>query len=55
MISEQAKQILGEIGLVVDEVYIDGELHRVPTVDKPGSRNGWYRIDPVRMILYGGN
>ena len=55
MISEQAKQILGEIGLVVDEVHIDGELHRVSTVDKPGARNGWYRIDPVRKILYGGN
>ena len=55
MIAEQVIQILRGIGLVVDDVYIDGELHRVPTVDKPGSRNGWYRIDPVRMILYGGN
>ena len=37
-------------GLAPGEVVLDGQIHRCPTADKPGSLNGWYighADDPV--------
>lgn len=35
-------QAANEFGLIVEHVVQDEELHRVPTISKPKSNNGWY-------------
>ena len=37
-----AQAALHDAGLLVDVVTFDGELYRVPTIDKPNSKNGAY-------------
>jgi putative DNA primase/helicase len=37
-----AKDVLHEAGLLVDAVKFDGELHRVPVIDKPHGKDGAY-------------
>lgn len=41
-ITSAAQAALHEAGLLVDTVEFDGKLHRVPTRDKPHSKNGAY-------------
>lgn len=40
--STTVKSILHEAGLLVDVVYFDGSIHRVPTIDKPTQKDGSY-------------
>ncbi len=35
-------QIFDNLGLLVSQVKSDKQIHRVPTQDKPHSKNGWY-------------
>lgn len=45
--------IFAGAGLLVDEIRFD-ELVRCPTIDKPKSKNGWYRaFDNPLMVTYG--
>jgi putative DNA primase/helicase len=42
-------------GLLVDYLTIDGEVHRVPTTDKPKSKNGWYQAFSDTQVIILGN
>lgn len=42
-------------GLLVDYLTIDGEVHRVPTSDKPKSKNGWYQAFSDTQVIILGN
>lgn len=40
-------------GLVVKHLNLDGEIHRVPTLSKPNSLNGWYTAINNELIVFG--
>ncbi|UPQ87360.1 toprim domain-containing protein [Vibrio sinaloensis] len=40
-------------GLEVKHLNLDGEIHRVPTVSKPNSLNGWYTAINNELIVFG--
>lgn len=47
--------VLDYAGLIIDTIEFDGQIQRVPTSDKPDSRNGWYvgYADEPMCIIYG--
>lgn len=40
----EAYEAVRKAGLIVKEFIEDGDIHRVPTVQKPNSLNGWYTV-----------
>lgn len=53
----EAYAVVRQAGLIVDKFIEDGELHRVPTTQKPNSRNGWYTVYQsqlgVKTVFFG--
>ena len=51
----EALQALREHGLVIDEIIYGGNItNRVPTVDKPHKKNGWYfAFEDRQTVVYG--
>lgn len=44
-------QLLNENGLFVNVIIEDSEIHRVPTINKPKSLNGWYVAYPNVLVF----
>ena len=53
----EAYEAVRKAGLIVKQFIEDGEIHRVPTTQKPNSRNGWYTVYQsklgVKSIFFG--
>ena len=53
----EAYEAVRKAGLVVKQFIEDGEMHRVPTVQKPNSLNGWYSVHQsklgVKTVFFG--
>ena len=53
MYNETAElRALWDSGLIIESIINDEDLHRVPTINKPNSRNGWY-VAHRKTIIFG--
>lgn len=48
-------KVAHEFGLLVDNLTIDKQIHRVATVAKPNKKNGWYVADPENNSIFMGD